>query len=74
MACVSTRGASRPRRESCVRSCALAAIAAKLRANVASSAFGVTASGDTLAVKNGLVVMTLAKLPESGGSAAMMFL
>jgi hypothetical protein len=48
-----------------VRSCALAASAAGLSAKVASSAFGVVASGVRLAVKNGAGVVTLVKFPES---------
>ena len=52
-----------------MRSCALAASPAWLKARVTSSAFAVVASGETLAVKSVIGVVTLAKAPESGGSA-----
>ncbi len=57
-----------------MRSCALAARPAWLKVSVASSAFAVVASGERLALKSVIGEVTLAKLPESGGSAAMMFL
>jgi hypothetical protein len=49
-----------------VRSCALAARATGLSANIASTAFAVVGSGERLALKSVIGEVTLAKLPLNG--------